>query len=185
MKQSHIALIVFPEKQEIVAAPWLVEPSKPMHSGYTDEETKIMNHYYGQCRKYEEELKFAIKCDQVVATKILREQYPNRKVFPNVRVHYNVTNITLGELLGRTKRIFAEGEKITCVHTPPLPGNDLAPDLQLGKEYPLKKIFLDSQGNQHFDVGLRSFINYVRSYETGEPLPDTDNIHWCHPSRFI
>lgn len=66
----------------------------------------------------------------------------------------------------------------------PLKGNDNAPPLTIGEVLPCKKITLDSQGNQHIDVGIVSELNYVRSYETKEELPDGDKIHWCHPSRF-
>lgn len=185
MKQQHIALIIFPENQEIVALPWLLEPTEPMHSGYINEETAIMNHYHRQWKRYDEELKTAIKCDQAIAAKILKEQYPDRKVFPYIKAHYNVTNVTLAELLGKPKRNFTEGETLTCVYASPLPQNEIGPNLKLKSEYLLKKIVTDSKGNQHFDVGLKSWYNYITSYETGERLPNGDKIHWCHPSRFI
>ncbi|MBP6904571.1 MAG: hypothetical protein KBB91_00755 [Candidatus Pacebacteria bacterium] len=185
MKQSHIALIVSPSDQEIVAVPWLREPTEPTHSGFTNEETEIMNHYHRQWRKYDEELKLAIKCDQSVAIKILKEQYPDRKVFPHIRVHYNITDVTLGELLGKPRRNFVAGETVTCMYASRLPQNEIRPNLTSGKEYPLQKVIIDSKGNQHFDVGLKSHYAYIRSYETGEQLPDGDKIHWCHPFRFI
>jgi hypothetical protein len=76
------------------------------------------------------------------------------------------------------------GDNVKCVNDKVLAGNDAKPDLTLDKEYPVKGITLDSAGNQHLDVGLESHLNWVRSYETGENLPDGDKIHWCHPSRF-
>lgn len=54
----------------------------------------------------------------------------------------------------------------------------------MDQPYPVKGIVLDSAGNQHLDVGLKSDLNWVKSIETGEELPDGDKIHWCHPSRF-
>lgn len=77
------------------------------------------------------------------------------------------------------------GDQITCVNIRPLEGNDVAPPLVDGKTYPLLQIIKDSAGNEHFDVGLESKYNYIRSYETKEELPTADKIHWCHPSRFV
>lgn len=82
------------------------------------------------------------------------------------------------------KIIFSEGSEVRAINVAPLTGNDKAPVLELDKVYPVKQIILDSQGNQHLDVGLVSELNYVRSWETKEELPDGDKIHWCHPSRF-
>lgn len=62
--------------------------------------------------------------------------------------------------------------------------NDHKPQLVEGKEYEVKEIIHDKEGNPHYDVGLESFLNYVRSIETGEELPRGNKIHWCHPSRF-
>lgn len=185
MKKAHIALITMPNDHEIVAVPWLIKPSEPTHSGFIDEETRIMNHYYARLRDYEAEVKLGIKCDLEAALKILNEQYPERKVLPYINAHYNVVNVNLGELLGMPKRIFIEGQELTCMHNALLPGNENGPDLELGEKYPLKKIITDSKGNPHFDVGLKSPYEYIRSYETGEYLPDGDKIHWCHPLRFI
>ena len=79
---------------------------------------------------------------------------------------------------------FKQDDIIICNNIEPLSGNEVAPPLTLGTEYPVKGIVLDEKGNQHLDVGLKSNYNWVRSYETGELLPDGDVIHWCHPSRF-
>lgn len=77
------------------------------------------------------------------------------------------------------------GQTIMCVKTIPLKGNDKAPDLEMGKEYTLQQIVYDRNQNPHFDVGVRSNVAYVTSWETQEELPDGDIIHWCHPSRFV
>jgi hypothetical protein len=82
------------------------------------------------------------------------------------------------------KRVFTVGEEVTAKNNEPLEGNDVAPSLVLGQKYPIIGITVDSAGNQHLDVGLQSKYSYIRSYETGEPLPNGDKIHWCHPSRF-
>lgn len=76
--------------------------------------------------------------------------------------------------------------KLLCKNNKPLPGNDVAPPLEVGKEYELKTTFEDKKGNPHYDVGLLSKFNYVSSKETGETLPNSGigGIHWCHPSRF-
>lgn len=80
--------------------------------------------------------------------------------------------------------MFIVGDTVRAINNKPLHGNDKAPDLAIGKEYPVKAIVLDKDGNQHLDVGLESEYNYIRSWETKEELPDGDTIHWCHPSRF-
>lgn len=82
------------------------------------------------------------------------------------------------------KKSFEIGQSVKCVNTKPLGYNTIAPDLVHGDVYPVKGIVLDSAGNQHLDVGLVSNLNWVKSIETGEELPDGDRIHWCHPSRF-
>lgn len=83
------------------------------------------------------------------------------------------------------KLIFKIGQTIQCTATSPLPGNDIAPPLEMDGNYTILNIVLDSQGNQHLDVGLPSECYTIRSYETKEYLPNGDKIHWCHPSRFL
>jgi hypothetical protein len=76
------------------------------------------------------------------------------------------------------------GEKLVCVKIEPLNDNKIAPPLTLGETYKVDTICLDKEGNQHLNVGLKSKVEFIRSIETGEALPDGDKIHWCHPSRF-
>lgn len=75
------------------------------------------------------------------------------------------------------------GDKIKCVNNSPLEGNNIAPPL-IGKEYTVKEVILDSKGNSHLDVGLKSRYNFITSFETKEELPRGNYVHWCHPSRF-
>lgn len=82
------------------------------------------------------------------------------------------------------KITFHLGDKVTCINTLKLEGNDVAPHLELRKIYCVMGICYDAKGNQHIDVGLKSELNFVRSWETKEKLPNGDSIHWCHPSRF-
>jgi hypothetical protein len=82
------------------------------------------------------------------------------------------------------KKSFNLNDVLIAINNKPLEGNSVAPELELDKEYTVKSIVLDSQGNQHLDVGLPSTHNYIRSWETKEELPNGDTIHWCHPSRF-
>lgn len=81
------------------------------------------------------------------------------------------------------KRLFKVGETVKVINVDPLPGNTIAPALELGKEYLILLAIKDSQGNQHLDLGIKSTLNYVRSYETKEHLPNGNIIHWVHPSR--
>lgn len=82
------------------------------------------------------------------------------------------------------KTIFEIGDSVKCINTGLLKSNDIAPKLELEKEYKVKQITYDREKNQHLDVGLPSKVNFVRSIETWEELKDGDKIHWCHPSRF-
>lgn len=83
------------------------------------------------------------------------------------------------------------GDEVTCINVEPLVDrltkvkNEYAPALLLEADYTVQSIVLDAQGNQHLNVGLVSQIGFVRSWETGDKLPDGDKIHWCHPSRFV
>lgn len=81
------------------------------------------------------------------------------------------------------KSQYFQGNKVKATNTKPLKGNDVAPPITLDQEYEVKDVFIDSQGNQHLDLGLPSKFNYVTSYETGEVLPNSNKIHWVHPSR--
>lgn len=82
------------------------------------------------------------------------------------------------------KTKFEVGQDVKATKTDPMPGNDTAPSLELDKDYKIKEITLDKEGNQHLDIGLVSSLNWVTSWETKEELPKGDEIHWCHPSRF-
>lgn len=74
-------------------------------------------------------------------------------------------------------------DTLVCVNTLPLDGNEIAPPVIEGKEYPLKDIYTCSCGKEHYDVGLALEVNYVRCYDCKEEMPT--RTHWCHPSRFI
>ena len=73
-------------------------------------------------------------------------------------------------------------DTLICVNSKPLAGNDIAPPVTEGNEYPLKEIHKCSCGKEHYNVGLPMEVNYVRCYDCTEELPTTN--HWCHPSRF-
>lgn len=74
------------------------------------------------------------------------------------------------------------GDKLKCIFNQVLPGNEIAPPLELGKEYECSSVFMEG-GNLHIGVGLEMKVNFVKSYATGEELPPI--THWCHPNRFI
>lgn len=71
---------------------------------------------------------------------------------------------------------------VICKNNKPFPINEIGPELELDKEYPLKEIFKCHCGEEHYNVGLPLNINYVECYKCRERLPFT--IHWCHSSRF-
>lgn len=78
---------------------------------------------------------------------------------------------------------FNVGDILIAIFNKPLPGKDIAPKLELKKEYEVKHFIEDKKGNRHIDVGLQNDVNSVTSFETGEELPS--GIRWCHPNRFI
>lgn len=82
------------------------------------------------------------------------------------------------------KTNFKVGDIVTCVNRSILEGLENAPALDLNRQYEILQIIQDSKGNDHLDVGLVSVLNWVRSFETKEELPNGNKIHWCHPSRF-
>ncbi len=82
------------------------------------------------------------------------------------------------------KIIYQIGQEIYAINTKPLPGKEVAPPLNMYEKYKVMRECFDSEGNQHLDVGLISSYNYIKSFETGEELPNGEIIHWCHPSRF-
>jgi hypothetical protein len=83
------------------------------------------------------------------------------------------------------------GDKVIAINNQPLEYSEpletktkVAPPLILGQEYEIKEVILDSKGNEHLDVGIKSQYGFIRSFETNKELPRGDKIHWCHPSRF-
>lgn len=83
---------------------------------------------------------------------------------------------------------FKTGDKIKAIKIEQFPEMEGKPNLNLHNVYEIQDICLDSKGNQHLDVGLRTTKNYVRSRETEQELPknkkDGEITQWCHPSRF-
>lgn len=76
------------------------------------------------------------------------------------------------------------GDKLLATNNKPLKGNDVAPSLIVGGEYPAKQIYVCKCGQDHIDVGLKSKYNWITCYKCREELPDGAKIHWCHPIRF-
>jgi hypothetical protein len=186
LKNQHmrtVALLVHPNG-EIFAVDNLVKPSEPMHSGYIDEEIELMNSYRRRVIAYREKTTAAVRCDQTIAQEILAKQFPDRTISQLIVKHYDVKNILLIELLGKKRSFFTVGQQVRCIDTSPLSGNSIAPDLEEGKVYNIISIAVDKEGNQHLDVGVVSTFAYITSYETGEILPHSNTIHWCHPIRF-
>lgn len=87
-------------------------------------------------------------------------------------------------LKNSNSELFKTGDIVFCIYTLPLSGNTVAPPLELGEEYIVQEIIIDTMGNQHLDVGLESQYEYISSYDTGDMLNRGHKIHWCHPSRF-
>ena len=73
-------------------------------------------------------------------------------------------------------------DTVLCINNKPLAGNDIAPPLKEGENYPVTEIYTCGCGKQHIGVGLKAEVNYVTCYDCEEKMPLT--THWCHPSRF-
>lgn len=71
-----------------------------------------------------------------------------------------------------------------CINVLPLVGNEVAPPLELNKEYEKVETYTCRCGQEHYNVGLKSNYNWISCYKCGIPIPKGDMIHWCHPSRF-
>ena len=85
------------------------------------------------------------------------------------------------------------GDKLIVLNKEPLPGNKIAPPLQIEedvdggmklKQYEALEVFTCACGQTHINVGLTSVQNYISCYNCTEELPRGTEIHWCHPSRF-
>lgn len=84
------------------------------------------------------------------------------------------------------KHTYVIGQDVRVVKTDKLSGNEIGPPgLVMGEKKKVLDIVLDGQGNQHLDLGIKSDVNFVSSYETAEVLPNSQvgGVHWCHPSR--
>ena len=72
--------------------------------------------------------------------------------------------------------------KILCINSKILPGNEIAPMLTEGCSYVAKHVIQCKCGETHINVGLESTLNYISCYKCRQELPD--KWHWCHSSRF-
>lgn len=71
-----------------------------------------------------------------------------------------------------------------CINIDPLEGNEIAPPLELDKDYTVIQTYTCVCKQNHYDVGLKSKHNWIRCYKCKREIPQGDSIHWCHPSRF-
>ncbi len=83
-----------------------------------------------------------------------------------------------------SKELFQVEQVVKCTNAAVLSENTVGPALIEGHTYKIQNIIEDSKGHQHIDVGLKSELEFIRSYETKEFLPNGHITHWCHPSRF-
>ncbi len=73
-------------------------------------------------------------------------------------------------------------DKVICINSKVLQGNDVAPPLTESSTYEVIGIYTCACGKQHLNVDLPLNYNWVKCYDCKEELPMTN--HWCHPSRF-
>jgi hypothetical protein len=80
---------------------------------------------------------------------------------------------------------FKVADIITAENIEPLEGRKIAPPLTKGADYVVVDILTCKCGSKHLDLELKSDYNYITCFECNEELPHGDDIHWCHPSRFV
>lgn len=81
---------------------------------------------------------------------------------------------------------FQPMDLIKCINEDPLEGNSIAPPVKVGGDYSIFEVLIcPSCGSKHLDVGIESAINWITCFECKKELPRGDQIHWCHPSRFV
>lgn len=72
-----------------------------------------------------------------------------------------------------------------CINIQPLEGNMIAPPLVLNKDYGKPQVIHTCDcGQDHYDVGLKSTVTFVRCYKCKKELPLGHIVWWTHPSRF-
>lgn len=80
-----------------------------------------------------------------------------------------------------------KGDKLKCIFSGILPGNEYGPPVIPGNEYTALDVFTDPRGFDHIDVGLLTGgpngPAFVTSYQGKDKLPGKQ--YWCHPNRFI
>jgi hypothetical protein len=65
----------------------------------------------------------------------------------------------------------AVDDVLICNNKEKLKGNDVAPPLELGKEYKALEVITCGCGKKHINVGLKSEYNWVSCHSCGEKLP--------------
>ena len=73
---------------------------------------------------------------------------------------------------------------VKCINTEVLAKSGYKPNLELEKTYPLLESIKCSCGQTHYDVGLKTKLNFITCYKCGEELPIRSDIHWCNSIRF-
>lgn len=109
------------------------------------------------------------------------------KLFLYEFIEYNQKNVLAltSKGLDIFKQIEHQSDVLKCINIKPLTGNDVAPNLTDGLNYRILAIIKCSCGQDHYDVGLTSLYNFIRCHDCKEHLPNGENVHWCHPTRFI
>lgn len=73
--------------------------------------------------------------------------------------------------------------EVKCINDLSLKGNDKSPEVYEGTKYKVINIIKCNCGEEHFDIGLISTLNYITCYKCRQELPN--GPHWAHSSRFI
>lgn len=86
--------------------------------------------------------------------------------------------------MGDRITIRGKGEALRVINVAPFGERKIAPPLTLGSIVNLHKTYICGCGENHLDVGLISEYNFITCHKCYEELPDGENIHWAHASRF-
>ena len=84
-----------------------------------------------------------------------------------------------------------KGDLVNCIDDKPLSKTQIGPVLTKNLVYEVQDKFVDSNGNEHLDIGLKMYIGFVSCLETGLVLAEQDIDekprkfpHYCYPARF-
>lgn len=75
-------------------------------------------------------------------------------------------------------------KRVICINTDILAESGHKPEVVLDKVYNVLEEFTCKCGQIHYDIGLKTKLNFITCYKCKEELPIKEDIHWCNSIRF-